>query len=181
MFTGLIKSTARIKRKVRKSSEVVLEISDFSDKDIASEIKDGDSVSINGVCLTAEQIRDCCVSFFVSQVTLKETTLGKLRVGDIVNVELALRFGDRLGGHIFDGHIRDIGRVRRVIRRGKTLWIEIACRKIQFREKDSVAVDGISLTVQRCGRNWFAVSVIPETIKRTNLQYIRVGKEVNLQ
>jgi riboflavin synthase len=146
----------------------------------------GDSVSICGVCLTVEKTDPAASSFqvFAMSETLKCTTAGCWRKGAAVNLERALRFSDRLGGHLVQGHVDGIGRILSVRRRGasRDLAVEIpAGLRRYIAGKGSIAIDGISLTVGRVSPQGCEVHLIPETLKRTTLDRLRGGERVNIE
>lgn len=183
MFTGLVEGLGEIKS-LRKHGGVQ-EIAIRSDLPPA-ELKGGDSVSVNGVCLTL--ISDCEPegTFRVQAVseTLRRTTLKQLRVADKVHLERALRSGDRFGGHLVQGHVDDLGRVRRSERRGGETVLDIGIPQRLMRylvEKGSVCIDGVSLTVGATGGDWFRVHIVPATAEWTLLAGYRDGREVNLE
>lgn len=144
----------------------------------------GESVAVNGVCLTVTGTRDGSFTADVSPESLQRSTLGSLRRGEVVNLERALRLDSRLGGHLVQGHVDGVGRITeiRVEGRGRTLVIDappgIAAYLV---EKGSVAVDGISLTVSALRGTSFSVAVIPHTLAATNLGRRRAGDAVNLE
>jgi riboflavin synthase len=151
----------------------------------ALELAEGDSVSVNGVCLTATAIRDGDgFDADVMPETLRRTALGALREGDPVNLELSLRAADRLGGHMVQGHVDGTGTVESVAEEGFARVVRIACDPSLLRyvvEKGSIAVDGVSLTVSAVDDSHFEVSLIPETLERTTLGEAAPGRIVNLE
>jgi riboflavin synthase len=152
---------------------------------LAAELKEGDSVSVNGVCLTAVGL--CAGERFgadVMQETLRRSSLGAIEEGSAVNLELALRATDRLGGHIVQGHVDGLGVVAGARDEGfaRVVTIEAGPELLRYVvEKGSIAVDGISLTVARVDEQGFDVSLIPETLERTTLGRADVGTIVNLE
>jgi riboflavin synthase len=163
---------------------------------LAEHLCEGDSVAVNGVCLTATDVRDRSFRAQAMTETLRRSTLGELTVGVSVNLELALRADDRLGGHIVQGHVDGTGVVAEIRldgpigdRPARVLRIELdqgldgSGRGLEryLVEKGSIAVDGVSLTVSALGGNAFEVSLIPETQERTNLGGLAVGDRVNLE
>ncbi len=181
MFTGIIEEIGKVKSISQKGKARILTI---TSKKLLSEIKIGDSVSVNGVCLTAfEKLND---SFKVEAVeeTIKKTNLGDLKVGDFVNLELALKIGERLGGHIVQGHVDTTGIIES-IKKLQNSWIFEIKFPPEFRKylipTGSIAVDGISLTVADVNRDRFKVSIIPFTWENTNIKFKKVGDRVNLE
>ncbi len=151
----------------------------------ALDLAEGDSVSVNGVCLTATAIHDGDgFDADVMPETLRRTALGALKEGDSVNLELSLRAADRLGGHMVQGHVDGTGTVESVREEGFARVVRIACDPSLLRyvvEKGSIAVDGVSLTVSAVEDAHFEVSLIPETLERTTLGRVTNGTVVNLE
>lgn len=152
---------------------------------LAGELAPGDSVAVGGVCLTAIEVSDGGFAAFAMAETLRRSSLTGLRAGDRVNLELALRAGDRLGGHVVQGHVDCTGTVLELREDGgsRVLAIErgMPGSSRYLVEKGSVAVDGVSLTVSALGEDRFEVSLIPETLARTSLGGLAVGDRVNLE
>ena len=149
---------------------------------LSAEVSPGDSVAINGVCLTATEVADDAFAADVMHETLDRSSLGGAGQGARVNVELPLRATDRLGGHVVQGHVDAVGRVQRVETDGFARRAEIAADDLRYVvEKGSVAVDGVSLTVSAIADDTFEVSLIPETLERTNLGAAEPGAVVNLE
>jgi riboflavin synthase len=151
---------------------------------LAGELSEGDSVAVNGVCLTAVTIAGGEFSADVMHETLRRSSLAKVAAGTAVNLELPLRAADRMGGHVVQGHVDGLGTVREVREDGFARVVEIAAPLELLRyvvEKGSIAVDGISLTVASVTDDAFAVSLIPETLERTNLGAAAAGTPVNLE
>lgn len=181
MFTGLIEEKGRIFRSSAVSGGLRLTVEAPL---VSSDVKMGDSVAVNGVCLTAVEISPPLLVFDVVRETAVRSTLGQLRPGSAVNLERPLRVGDRLGGHMVLGHVDGIGTVDDIQKAGtETIFrFETDPAVIQYVvEKGSVAVDGISLTVVDVGTNWFTVAVIPHTLVSTTLGEASVGSNVNLE
>jgi riboflavin synthase len=151
---------------------------------LAGEIGEGDSVAVNGVCLTATAIAEGQFSADVMHETLRRSSLAGVVEGTPVNLELPLRAADRLGGHVVQGHVDGLGSVRGVQEDGFARIVTIAAAPELLRyvvEKGSIAVDGISLTVATVSDDSFSVSLIPETLERTNLGAAEPGQPVNLE
>ena len=151
---------------------------------LAGEIGEGDSVAVNGVCLTATQIADGAFSADVMNETLRRSSLAEVGEGSTVNLELPLRAEDRLGGHFVQGHVDGVGALRELRPDGFARIVEIAAPPEILRyvvEKGSIAVDGVSLTVASVTDDSFTVSLIPETLERTNLGAAAPGQPVNLE
>lgn len=180
MFTGLIESVGRVERVLSRQGNRLLTVR----VGFASELAVGDSVAVNGVCLTVTGTSR--TSFVVEAVasTLKTTTTGRLRVGDRVNLERALALGGRLGGHMVQGHVDEVGRVRRVERHAGywTVAVEVDRRNSGFVvSRGSVAVNGVSLTIAGTRPGEFGVNVIPHTWDNTELRALRPGMLVNVE
>jgi riboflavin synthase len=180
MFTGLVESTAQVRRVEPDGDGVRLEVQ----TPLAAELSHGDSIAVNGVCLTAVEPSGDSFRADVMAETLRRSSLGPLGAGDEVNVELALRAGDRLGGHMVQGHVDATGAVESIADEGFARVIRIACAPEVLRyvvEKGSIAVDGVSLTVASVDDSGFTVSLIPETLERTTLGQAEPGRVVNLE
>jgi riboflavin synthase len=181
MFTGLVEDLGVVTRVDETADGVRLAVR----TKLASQLSEGDSIAVNGVCLTA--VGMCGGELFGADVmreTLRRSSLAELEPGSTVNLELALRADARLGGHIMQGHVDGVGAVRSVTQDGFSRVVEIAADPELLRyvvEKGSIAVDGISLTVSAVGDDFFAVSLIPETLERTTLGAADVGRPVNLE
>lgn len=151
---------------------------------VADGTKVGDSIAVNGACLTVVQAASSALTFDAVRETVERTTIGRLRPSNSVNLERPLRTGDRFGGHMVLGHVDGIGVIREIRKAGnETLFrFEASPEIMQFIvEKGSIAVDGISLTVTDLGPGWFAVAVIPHTLANTTLGAASVGGSVNLE
>ncbi|MEJ7784495.1 MAG: riboflavin synthase [Solirubrobacteraceae bacterium] len=151
---------------------------------LADDLKEGDSVAVNGVCLTAVGLCGPRFGADVMEETLRRSALGELEQGSPVNLELALRLSDRLGGHIVQGHVDGLGVVGAVRDEGFARIVTVEASRDVLRyvvEKGSIAVDGVSLTVARVADESFDVSLIPETLERTTLGGAAVGRPVNLE
>jgi riboflavin synthase len=180
MFTGLIADLGSVTALERNGEGATLEIRSA----LAGALAEGDSIAVNGVCLTATALADGSFRAQAMRETLERSSLGGLRVGAPVNLELPLRAEDRLGGHVVQGHVDGTGTVRSVREEGFARVLEIDTEPRLGRylvEKGSVAVDGVSLTVSALREQGFAVSLIPETLQRTNLGAIGEGSLVNIE
>jgi riboflavin synthase len=181
MFTGLVEGQGEIIRVEKKGNKALIWIKpEFP----WEEKKLGESISVNGVCLTAAAWTGNTFSVDVSAETLGRSDLGQLKSGDRVNLERALRLSDRLGGHLVTGHIDGVGRILQKERQEGFFLLKIASPKSLrpfIVEKGSIAVDGISLTVNRIGEEDFDLTIIPHTAARTTLDRKPIGEEVNLE
>ena len=176
MFTGLVETTGTVASIEAGRLSVRLEA--------PLDLAEGDSVAINGVCLTATRTNGAGFDADVMAETLRRTSLGALAEGDPVNVELALRADGRLGGHIMQGHVDGTGTIESVTEEGFSRVVRIAVEEALLRyvvEKGSIAVDGVSLTVSHVDGEAFEVSLIPETLERTTLGDAAPGRIVNLE
>jgi riboflavin synthase len=180
VFTGLIAELGRVASVERSSDGARIRIEASS----AAELHEGDSVAVNGVCLTATEIDGGSFAAEAMNETLARTSLGTLDDGAPVNLELPLRAGDRLGGHVVQGHVDGLGTVAASAEDGFARRVRIEAPDEVLRyvvEKGSIAVDGVSLTVAELDDRSFTVSLIPETLERTNLGSAAVGTPVNLE
>ena len=151
---------------------------------LVSELRAGDSIAVNGVCLSAAALEDGSFAAEAMNETLSRTSLGDLAPGASVNLELPLRAGDRLGGHVVQGHVDGVGTVAAAASDGFARRIRIEAPPELLRyviEKGSIAVDGVSLTVADVDSRSFSVSLIPDTLQRTNLGRANIGDRVNLE
>jgi riboflavin synthase len=180
MFTGLVETTARVRRVQPDGDGARLEV----ETPLAAELRQGDSIAVNGVCLTAVEPDAERFRADVMAETLRRSSLGPLVEGDAVNVELPLRAGDRLGGHVVQGHVDGTGTVAEARDEGFARLVRIDADPGLLRyvvEKGSIAVDGVSLTVAEVDEAGFTVSLIPETLERTTLGLAAPGRVVNLE
>jgi len=180
VFTGLVQDLGQIVGVERSIDGVRLSVAST----LTGELANGDSVAVNGVCLTATAVHGGSFVAEVMNETLGRTSLRDAAAGSEVNLELALRASDRLGGHIVQGHVDGVGTVRAISDDGFARRVEIEAPEEVLRyvvEKGSIAVDGISLTVAGQGEASFNVSLIPETLERTNLGHAGPGTTVNLE
>ena len=180
MFTGLVADLGEITAVERSADGVCLRVSSR----LATEVAEGDSISVNGVCLTATAVKGDSFSADVMNETLRLSSLAEAGPGAAVNLELAMRLEDRLGGHMVQGHVDGVGRVTAVVPDGfaSRLTIEAAPELLRYMVyKGSITVDGVSLTVAGLDDRSFTVSLIPETLERTNLGRAETGTTVNLE
>jgi riboflavin synthase len=180
MFTGLIADLGRIETLDADAAGATVTIRTR----LAGELGEGDSIAVNGVCLTATQVEGETFRTQAMPETLSRSSLGALGPGDAVNLELALRASDRLGGHVVQGHVDGVGVVRGIREDGFSRVVTVAAGPELLRyvvEKGSIAVDGVSLTVSAIDDESFSVSLIPETLERTTLGTAEVGRPVNLE
>ena len=181
MFTGLIEAICTVKS-VRRSARGLLLTIDLGK--LAYESKIGDSIAIGGTCLTVARLDGGLAAFDISSETLTKSNLGKLKPSSPVNVELALKATDRLGGHIVQGHIDGVATIKAINKQGQFADIKFAASAElldQMVVKGSVAVDGISLTIASMDENSFSAAIIPETLKKTTLGTAKIGDAVNIE
>jgi riboflavin synthase len=180
VFTGLVKDLGRVAEVERSDDGARLRV----DTALAGELRQGDSVAVNGVCLTATAVDGGWFDAEAMNETLTRTSLGALSAGAAVNLELPLRAGEPLGGHLVQGHVDGLGRLAEVEDDGfaRRIRIEAGGEILRYVvEKGSIAVDGVSLTVVEVDSTSFTVSLIPETLERTNLGASGIGTTVNLE
>jgi len=180
MFTGLIEDLGTVETVDRGSDGARLRIA----TSLASEISDGDSVAVNGCCLTATAVTPDGFETEAMNQTLQVTALGDVDQGSRVNLELAMQAGERLGGHIVQGHVDGIGTVASVEDDGfaRRIRVELAPELLRYViDKGSITLNGVSLTVAELGEAWAEVSLIPETLERTNLTEAAAGTKLNVE
>jgi riboflavin synthase len=180
MFTGLVQDLGTVKEVASSRDGVRLTVS----CSLTAELREGDSIAVNGVCLTTRAVRDGTFNAEVMNETLSRSSLRVLAAGSTVNLELPLRASDRLGGHIVQGHVDAVGVLSAVSEDGFARRMEIGAPPELLRyvvKKGSIAVDGVSLTVAEITERSFTVSLIPETLARTTLGAAEAGTEVNLE
>ena len=179
-FTGLVADLGTVRAIDRADAGARLEIEGA----VAAELAEGDSVAVNGVCLTTASVLDGRFVADVMGETLRRSSLGALEPGAPVNLELPLRAADRLGGHVVQGHVDGTGTVKNVGEEGMARVLRVTAAPELLRylvAKGSVAVDGVSLTVTALGDDWFGVSLVPETLERTTLGAAEPGRIVNIE
>jgi len=184
MFTGIIEGLGKIEKfdkntKTRSEARMKINLGKM-----AQGLRVGDSVAINGVCLTAINITKGIAEFEMVGETIKKTNLGRLESGDKVNIERSLKVGDRLEGHFVLGHVDGSGTILKINKQPNQIqiWIELPKKLTKYiAEKGSITVDGISLTVVDKIKNKFSVSIIPHTMQVTNLGLKKIGDKVNIE
>jgi riboflavin synthase len=182
MFTGIVQDVGQIVTLERRGGDVRLRIA--VDRLSLAVTRAGDSIAVSGVCLTALEIDAKGFSADVSNETLSLTTLGTLEVGSRVNLEPALKAGDALGGHLVSGHVDGLGEVLEVREDARSVRMRFACPPSlakYFARKGSVAIDGVSLTINDVGTTEFSVNLIPHTQEVTTLGEFKPGRRVNLE
>jgi riboflavin synthase len=181
MFTGLVEGKARLisEQSIGNAKRLGFDLSTLCDG-----VRLGDSIALNGCCLTVVKISEACCWFELGEETLNRTSLGKIRTGDEVNCERSLRVGDRMGGHFVTGHVDGLATLSR--RRDDGPWSYFyfsADRRLllQMAPKGSVTVDGVSLTLVDANDAYFSVALIPHTLEVTTLGRLAVGDQVNIE
>ena len=181
MFTGIIEELGTIKAIRSQSGGIRLSV---EGEVVMEGMKTGDSIAVNGACLTVTEFNSSVFSADVSRETVDKAGIGKLRVGDKVNLERAMRLSDRLGGHLVAGHVDAVGVIRGIINKGDASVFSIEAPKEVLKYliyKGSVAIDGISLTVNEVQGVRFTITVIPHTAAMTTLGLKKIGDTVNLE
>lgn len=181
MFTGIVEGLARVRMVDKKPdfSCISIDLARF-----AAGVKKGDSISVNGVCLTVTKIAGGMADFDIMHETLKKTDLGYLKAGSRVNIERSARISDRIGGHIVLGHVDGIGRIEKkeYSEDNCFMWICVSEKSAaQMVEKGSVAIDGVSMTIVDLTKNSFSVGLIPHTLRMTTLGFKDIGDKVNIE
>lgn len=182
MFTGIIQYLGKVEAKTVSGGQIRYGFR-IAGRDVPH-FKIGESIATNGVCLTAARVMPGYFEADVMKETLEATTLGRLRKGDAVNLERSLKYGDEIGGHFVTGHVDGVGRVTRIEKqqRNRLMFFSAPAGITDFLAvKGSLAVDGISLTIQKLSGSEFAVGLIPHTLKVTTLGRVQPGDTVNLE
>lgn len=178
MFTGIITNTAKLESAKQGVFVVTVE------PEFVSKTKIGDSISVNGVCLTVEKKNKNKIFFSVIPETLKRTNLGGLKTGSVLNLEMSLTLQILMSGHMVQGHVDGVGKIKKIKKEGNGHEIEIEAEPsvLEFLvEKGSVAINGISLTIAKLNKKSFVVAMIPHTWKKTNLKDMDVGDKINIE
>ena len=181
MFTGIIGQLGIIKAIGRKHNLIVVDVDAGA---LAKHIKLGDSVALNGVCLTAATKKGRIISFDMMKETIEKTSLRDLAPGRGVNMELALKANSRFGGHFVTGHVDEVGAIKSIERKPNWVAITVSISKAGHKHlvpKGSITLDGISLTVGKVGKTDFSVYLIPYTLKVTNLSSKKPGDPINIE
>jgi len=184
MFTGIVVGTGKVKNisKNTKNRSAVQMTVDLGKQ--SKGLKIGQSVALNGVCLTVTKLSKNLGRFEMIDETTKKTDLGNLKTGSIVNIERSLKAGDRLEGHFVLGHVDGVGIIKKILKKPKEVqvWFEVPKKLAKYIvKKGSIAIDGISLTVVDVKKNLVSVSLIPHTIEITNFKTKKIGDKVNIE
>lgn len=180
MFTGIIKKTARVKKTSWQAGSLFVEIKIPS----GWKIKEGESISINGVCSTVKKVDKSNFTIEYMPETVRKTTVSGYKNGTEVNLERSLRLGELMDGHIVQGHVDCVGKIIEVnkVKKSKVIKIKVPKAFMKFlAPKGSISVDGISLTIVDSKKDWFSVSLVSYTLENTNLGNIKVGEKVNIE
>lgn len=178
MFTGIIESVCRAVSANRQGGGMRLEI------DLGRDVKLGDSIAVNGVCLTVSGLRGNTAQFDVSGETVTKTTIGNLKTSSLVNIERAMSANDRFGGHFVQGHIDAVGKIKKIERKGDFWQFVFEAPKEVLDHiipKGSIAIDGVSLTITDIEKSNFGTAIIPATFENTIFKNYRVGDSVNIE
>ncbi len=181
MFTGLIEEMCIVKSVQKTVGSMVLTV-DLGR--LAGECEIGDSIAINGVCLTVTNLQGALVSFDISTETMNKSSLGKLKPSSRVNVERAMKATDRFGGHFVQGHVDGTATIQAIDRHGDFVDIQFSANPELLNAmvfKGSVAVDGVSLTIAKLDQHSFSIALIPQTLKRTTLGQAKIGDCINIE
>ncbi len=183
MFTGIIEGIGKVKKFGKSTNRSAVKISVDLGKN-SKGLKIGQSVALNGVCLTVTGCNKNNCSFEMIDETIKKTDLGNLKPGSIVNIERSLKAGDRLEGHFVLGHVDGMGVIKKIIKKPKEvqIWFDVPKKLAKYVvKKGSIAVDGISLTVVDIKKNLVSVCLIPHTLSITNFKTKKIGDKVNIE
>ncbi|MBA4437708.1 MAG: riboflavin synthase [Nitrosopumilaceae archaeon] len=184
MFTGIVEGVGTVNKisKITKNRSAIEMTIDLGKQ--VKGLKIGQSVALNGVCLTATKISKSKCIFEMIEETTKKTDLGNLKVGGVVNIERSLKAGDRLEGHFVLGHVDGVGKIKKIVKKPKEVQVYFEVPKSLAKyvvKKGSIAIDGISLTVVDIKKTLASVSLIPHTIQITNFHTKKVGDKVNIE
>ena len=181
MFNGIISEQGKIEKIIRQSKNFILLLKSnmkFNKNEI------GSSISCNGACLTIYQIKKNIIYFFLSRETLKRSNFKDSKIGEKINLEKSITFGKRISGHYLQGHIDTVSKILEIKKIGKTFFVKFSANKKEMKylvEKGSIGINGVSLTISKLFKNAFEISVIPHTLKLTNLSNLKIGDKVNVE
>lgn len=181
MFNGIIRNTGKINKIYRKNNNCTVEILsniNFSKKEI------GSSISCSGTCLSLESFKGNLSKFYISQETINRTNFRSISKGDVVNLEKSLKFGERISGHFVQGHVDTISTINKIIFVGKSWLIDFNLPRKYNKylvKKGSITINGVSLTIAKILKTGFQIVVIPQTLKLTNLMYLKKNDTVNVE
>ena len=181
MFNGIIKNTGRIYKIFKTKNSYIMEVNSkikFKKNDI------GSSISCSGTCLTLEKYIKNKSTFYISKETLKKTIFRNSKKGDIINFERSIKFGDRLSGHFVQGHVDTTAKIKKIKHYGKSWVVDFLISKIHMKNlvpKASISINGVSLTIAKLNKSGFQITLIPKTLKLTNLIYLKKADLVNIE
>ena len=182
MFNGIVLNTGKVKNIIRKRNSIHVEIKtniNLKKKDL------GSSICCDGVCLTVEKILKDKIFFYISNETLKRSNFKNLKLNQIVNLEKSLSFGKSISGHFIQGHVDTVAKIKKIILIDKAwmMQFDILDKRLNkfLIEKASISINGVSLTISRVFKNSFEITVIPHTLKLTNLKYLKVKNLANVE
>ena len=182
MFNGIIYNTGKVEIIKKKTNSIFLGIRSnlrLNNKDL------GASISCNGVCLTLTEIKKGLIFFYISKETIKRSNFKSIKVGQIINLEKSIIYGQKISGHFIQGHVDTTGRVKKINLIDKSWDLKLEVRNKSFlkylEEKASISVNGVSLTISKVKKNYFHLNIIPHTLKLTNLKKLKVNDLVNLE
>ncbi len=181
MFTGIIEEMGKVKSIAKGAKSATIEVSASK---VIEDVRLGDSIATNGVCLTVKHFDRQSFKVDVMAETMRSSTFDHLKVGDYVNLERALRLSDRLGGHLVSGHIDGVGEIINREKEDNAVWLTIKVPQDMTKymiKKGSIAIDGISLTIQSIISDVLKVSIIPHTSDVTTLLHLKPGNQVNIE
>ncbi len=184
MFTGIVIGTGKVKKitkktKNRSAIQMIVDLGKY-----AKGLKIGESVALNGVCLTVTNLKKNLGKFEMIDETTKKTDLGNLKIGSTVNIERSLKAGDGLEGHFVLGHVDGVGILKKIQKKPKEvqIWFEVPKKLARYIvKKGSIAIDGISLTVVNVKKNLISVCLIPHTVQVTNFKTKKIGDKINIE
>ena len=182
MFNGIIYNTGKVEIIEKNRNSIFLGIRSnlrLNNKDL------GTSISCNGVCLTLTKIKKGLIFFYISKETIKRSNFKSIKVGQIINLEKSIIYGQKISGHFIQGHVDTTGRVKKINLIDKSWDLKLEVRNKSFlkylEEKASISVNGVSLTISKVKKNYFHLNIIPHTLKLTNLKKLKVNDLVNLE
>ena len=181
MFSGIIKHTGKINKIYKNNNNCTVEILSKM-KFTKSEI--GSSISCSGACLTLEKYKGNLIKFYISKETLSRTNFKSLNKGDLINLEKSLKYGDRISGHFVQGHVDTTGTIKKIDFVGKSWFVNFKLPKKYKKyliQKGSITINGVSLTISKILKDGFQIVVIPQTLKLTNLMYLKEKDVVNIE
>ena len=182
MFNGITYNTGKIEIIKKNKNSIFLGIRSnlrFNNKDL------GTSISCNGVCLTLSKIKKGLIFFYISNETIKRSNFKRIKIGQIINLEKSLIYGQKISGHFTQGHVDTTGKVKKINLIDKSWELMLEVRNKNFskylEEKASISVNGVSLTISKVKKNYFHLNIIPHTLKLTNLKKLKINDLVNLE